>query len=174
MKGVAREIVSGTGCLAPCPRRHDFVQGTPPYNLSRPNVAFGAAARASRFDPPHVYVSVFEPTAGSPFSSISHVLYAKGPKRFFSSDAGLTHATVRTPGGALSGSLSFASTGKLRKIGAVRCKGGPSAVANRPAKVTAGAITARFDSIGTYRVNTNLNGNYPHSSVPRTHLSRES
>jgi hypothetical protein len=173
MTGTALDNATGAGCRAPCPRRHDFVQGTLPYNVSKSNVSFGAAARASRRDPPHVYVSVFDPTAGSPFGSVSHVLYAKGPKRFFSSNAALTRATVRTPGGALSGTLSFASTGKLRKVGSVGCKGGPSPVANRPAKVTAGTITARFDSIGTYRVNTNLNGPYPHSSIPRTHLSRE-
>jgi hypothetical protein len=173
MTGTALDNATGAGCPAPCPRRYDFVQGTLPYNASRPNVSFGAAGRSSRRDPPHVYVSVFDPTAGSPFSSVSHVLYARGPSRLFSSDSALTHATVRTPGGALSGSLSFASTGKLHKIGQVQCKGGPTPIANRPAKVTAGTITARFDSIGTYRVNTNLNGPYPHSSIPRTHLSRE-
>jgi hypothetical protein len=173
MTGTVLDNATGAGCPAPCPRRYDFVGGTPPYDVSRPNVSFGAAARASRRDPPHVYVSVFDPTAGSPFGSVSHVLYAKGPRRFFSSNAALTRATVRTPGGALSGTLSFASTGKLRKVGAVGCKGGPRRVASRPAKVTAGTITARFDSIGTYRVDTNLNGPYPHSSIPRTHLSRE-
>jgi hypothetical protein len=48
-------------------------------------------------------------------------------------------------------------------------------VSNRPAVATSGKITARFDSIGKYTITpADLNGTYPHGTIPRTHLSRES
>ena len=74
--------------------------------------------------------------------------------------ADLTNGKLGTPGGTLSGSLTFQASGAPVKLSGSKCKGGPSGETSRQAKVTAGTITATFDSIGKVVLDTNLNGGY--------------
>jgi hypothetical protein len=145
-----------TGCLAPCPRPYDLVQGSGPFSPTKPNVVLTAQTQAGR-QLASVAVSVFDPTAGTPFLEISHVLYAVAAKPLVSSNPSLTSANVSTPGGALSGSLGFKSSGALHNLSPAVCKSGHLQETTRSAKVTKGRITATFDSIGKFSLDTNLN-----------------
>jgi hypothetical protein len=155
MTGTAEDSYT-TGCLAPCPRPYDLVQGSGPFSPTKPNVVLTAQTQAGK-QLASVAVSVFDPTAGTPFVLISHVLYAVAAKPLVSSNPSLTSANVSTPGGALSGSLGFKSSGAPHNDSPLVCKGGHAQETTRSAKVTKGRITATFDSIGKFSVDTNLN-----------------
>jgi alpha-tubulin suppressor-like RCC1 family protein len=158
-------------CLAPCPRDY-FAQGSGRYSPSKPLIGLEAATRAGPRDPPRVDVSVFDPTAGTPFEQITHELEAVG--NFYSSSPNLTSATVSTPGGVLSGRLRLRDSGPRRTTGEVGCRGGHARVTSRSAMVTSGRITAMFDSIGKVSVGTNLNTPLPHGLPALTSLSHVS
>jgi hypothetical protein len=98
---------------------------------------------------PNVYVNVTKVPTAPPFNSITHVLFFRGPKALLRENPSLTSAEVSTPGGALSGSLSFKASGRRQKV-PLGCKGAHNHEIFRglPARVTTGKVTARFDSIG--------------------------
>jgi hypothetical protein len=167
MTGTAEDTYTRGSCLAPCPRPHEFVvTGSGPFSPTKPDVILTAQTQAGK-QLSSVAVSVFDPTAGTPFVEISHVLYAVAAKPLVSSNPSLTSANVSTPGGALSGSLSFKSSGARHNISPYVCKGGHAQETTRSAKVTKGRITATFDSIGKFLLDTNLNasGGLPGSTA---------
>jgi hypothetical protein len=155
MTGWAQDTYTRS-CLAPCPHPYEFVTGSGPFSPTKPDVVLSAQTQAGR-QLSYVAVSVFDPTAGTPFLEISHILYAVAAKPLVSSNPSLTSANVSTPGGALSGSLSFKSSGALHNLSPLVCKGGHAQETTRSAKVTKGRITATFDSIGKFSLDTNLN-----------------
>jgi hypothetical protein len=157
MTGTAQDTFGTESCLAPCPHPYSFVQGSGPYSRTKPSIYVQASTQAPGRHVSNEDVSVFEPTAGTPFLQVTHVIEAVRTKSFLRTNANLTSATVSTPGGALSGGLSFKSSGAFRKPVLHPCRGGHDQVTDRLAKVTNGRITATFDSIGKVSVDTNLN-----------------
>jgi hypothetical protein len=100
-------------------------------------------------------LGVFEPTTDTPFDQVAHILVvADSPRRLFSTTRTLSGATVRAPGGAMSGRLRLEPTAKLKRRSYSNCRHG---ILSRPVRVASGAITAKFDSIGTRVFDTNLN-----------------
>jgi len=103
-------------------------------------------------------LGVFEPTTDTPFDSISHILVlADSPRRLFSTTPTLSGATVKAPGGAMSGKLRLEPTARLKRRPFSNCRHG---ILSRPARVASGALTAIYDSIGTRVFDTNLNSGY--------------
>ena len=102
-------------------------------------------------------LGVHEPTTGTPFESVAHTLVVSTGKRLFSATPTLSRATVRAPGGAMSGTLRLEPTAKLKRRRFSNCRNG---IASRPARVASGALTAIYDSIGTRVFDTNLNSGY--------------
>ena len=160
-------------CLAPCPSPYYVVSGSGPYSPAKRNVVLTAETRLGR-QPSSVAVSVFDPTAGTPFIQISHVLYAARAKPFVNSNVKLTGADVSGPGGALSGSLSFKSSGRPHTTGPAPCKGGHDHTIYRSAKLTTGRITATFDSIGKFSLGSNMNKRLPDGVPELPTISRVS
>ncbi len=152
----ASDLQFGQGCRQePCPPRQSSLSGATSHAPTSPAVTLSAGK------PPHLLaplaVDVSEPTAGTPFTVINHSLTLGGTRSFLTFKPKLTGATVGTPGGVFSGGLGVRSSGPATTF-LEPCKGGHFQVTNRPATVTRGTITARFDSIGKVSVGRNLNG----------------
>jgi hypothetical protein len=81
---------------------------------------------------------------------------------------------VSSPGGALSGSLSFKSSGWPHTTGPAPCQGGQDHTIYRSAKVTSGRITATFDSIGKFSLGGNMNNRLPDGVPELPTISRVS
>jgi hypothetical protein len=152
MTGTAADLYT---CLARCPRPYYFVNASGVYSPTKPFVGVEAATAGGKGYRPSVDVFVFDPTRGTPFTSISNELYATGD--FYSSSRNLTRVHVSTPGGALSGGLSLTGSGSAHTTSYGKCVGGIPRETNRSASVTSGRITAKFDSIGTVVLGANLN-----------------
>jgi virginiamycin B lyase len=119
------------------------------------NVLVGATTTrpgGRRYD--SLTIGLFEPTVGTPFTQISHILSTSGRKRLFNVRRALTGAKVSAPGGVMSGSLRLRSVGALKRRAFGHCTHG---ILSRRVKVVGGAITGDFDSIGKTVFDTNLN-----------------
>jgi hypothetical protein len=142
-------------CPAPCGRPEIASVGVRFGPGSADSDILGAQTQDGK-QLPNVYVNVTEMPAGSPFDEITHVLFFQGPKPLLRENPNLTTAQVSTPGGALSGRLSFKASGALHKIPS-GCKGVHDDEIFRDSlvKVTTGKITATFDSIGKVTLDSN-------------------
>jgi hypothetical protein len=174
LTGWAVDTYTTNVCLAACPSPYYIVDGSGPFSLTKPVAYLEAAGQGGKPKRYTVVVSVFDPTAGTPFIEINHEIGATAAKPFVRSNPNLTSAQVSTPGGVLSGSLSLKSSGGRRKYVAERCKGGHASATSRYATVTKGTITARFDSIGQFSLGTNMNSPGPGGSRPETLINRVS
>jgi hypothetical protein len=145
------------GCRPPpCPAQAWLTADVPARTA--PGVVVNASTRrvkGRRLD--SLSLSVFEPTTGTPFESVTHTLVVGTGKRLFSATPTLSRATVRAPGGAVSGTLRLKPTAKLKRRRFSNCRHG---IVSRPARVASGALTAIYDSIGTRVFDTNLNSGY--------------
>jgi hypothetical protein len=102
-------------------------------------------------------LGVFDPTVGTPFSFISHILTTYGRKRLFSPTRTLGGAKLSAPGGVMSGGLRLEAIGALKRRAFPPCKHG---IVDRAVRVADGAITGDFDSIGKIVFDTNLNTHF--------------
>jgi hypothetical protein len=109
-------------------------------------------------------LGLFEPTTGTPFTQVSHILTTYGRKRLFSTTRTLAGAKVKAPGGVMTGALRLKAAGRLTRRAFSHCKHG---ILSRPVRVDGGAITAKFDSIGTTVFDTNLNNGF--GAAPMLH-----
>jgi hypothetical protein len=99
--------------------------------------------------------SVDDPSAGTAFSSIRHTLSATVRRSLFTANPALTAATVRAPGGRIRGSMSFAASGEPG-TGSDTCRNRTRPLVFQPVQLTAGGVTARFDSIGAIPFGANM------------------
>lgn len=145
------------GCPPPpCPTQSWLRSYVPP--TSGQGISIDAnATRLNGRRRSSLVLGVFEPTAGTPFAQIYHSLAIGRSKPLFSATRTLNHANVSTPGGAISGGLRLTATASLKRRALPHC---PHGIASRPATVASGAITGRFDSIGTIVFDTNLNSGF--------------
>jgi hypothetical protein len=162
MTGSASDTPSppAIGCPAlPCASGSYGISDPVPVSPSKPVLYVDASTQASGGGPvtSTLIFGVDEPTAGTPFTSITHSMIAGETRPRVASNPNLTSATVSTPGGELAGSLSLQSSGGLSMAPPLVCRGGRDQLITRPATVTAGRITARFDSIGKIFFDTDLN-----------------
>jgi len=168
MTGWAADTYTTGVCLAPCPSPYYSVDGAGPYSQASPVDYLETGGQGAVHRRYTVAVSVFDPTVGTPFVQITHVISAAAATSFVRSNPRLSSAHVSTPGGVLSGSLSLKGSGGLHTYGAEVCRGGHANGTTRYATVTSGAITAAFDAIGKVSLGANLNSPGPGGSRPQT------
>ena len=157
LTGYAEDSYEPDKCKPVCEGAHAFADGSTPFSASKPTWYLAGQNRADSRDPARVDVSVFEPTAGTPFFSIAHTLSESSPRPVFMPDSRFRTATLRAPRGPISGHLKMKATGPWQKLAGSKCASGSTRQAVRPAKVLSGTITAVFDSIGTITLGKNLN-----------------